>query len=68
MLLGGVCLIPLQAFSLAQDWLKQVAVTSGPAVAGQMAFSPLQQEMVAVGYQLGYLVLPRRCWWSGSWR
>jgi hypothetical protein len=35
------------------DWLKQVAIDTGAA-----PFSPAARELIAFGYQFGYLVLP----------
>jgi hypothetical protein len=56
--LGAACLVPFQAFSLCFDWLKQVALTAGPQVASQIALGPVQRELVALGYQFGFLALP----------
>ena len=52
--LGGLCLIPCQAFGLTVHWLKQVALTA----ARQAAFGPVELDLVAVAYQFGVLALP----------
>jgi hypothetical protein len=51
-------LLPFQAWGLAADALRQVAITLGPAVASQAGFGPLQRELIVYAYQLGVLVLP----------
>lgn len=56
--LGALCLLPFQAFGVAMDWLRQSVLTAGPQVASQVAFDPIQRELVALGYQFGVLVLP----------
>jgi hypothetical protein len=58
LMLGALVLIPFQAWGICFDLLKQVAITAGPAVSAQMGFSPWQLESIAVGYQLGTLILP----------
>jgi hypothetical protein len=58
LMLGALVLIPFQAWGICFDLLKQVAITAGPAVAAQTGFSPWQRESIALGYQLGTLILP----------
>ena len=58
LMLGAVALIPFQAWGICFDLLKQVAITAGPLVAAQAGFSPWQREIIALGYQLGWLILP----------
>ena len=58
LVLGALVLIPFQAWGICFDLLKQVAITAGPAVAAQTGFSPWQRESIALGYQLGTLILP----------
>lgn len=58
LLLGALILIPFQAWGICFDLLKQVAITAGPDVAAQTGFSPWQREIIALGYQLGTLILP----------
>ena len=58
LMLGALVLIPFQAWGICFDLLKQVAITAGPVVAAQTGFSPWQREGIALGYQLGRLILP----------
>jgi len=56
--LGIVALMPFVAFGAVADFLKNVAITSGPLVASQTGFSAAQREMIAFAYQFGTLILP----------
>ncbi len=56
--LGLLLLIPFQTWGVCFDILKQVAITAGAAVADQTGFSAWQREAIALGYQLGFLLLP----------
>lgn len=58
LLLGVLLLIPFQTWGVCFDILKQVAITAGQGVADQADFSAWQREVIALGYQLGYLILP----------
>jgi hypothetical protein len=58
LVLGMLLLIPFQAWGVCFDILKQVAISSGPAVADQVGFSEWQREAIALAYQLGTLILP----------
>ena len=58
LMLGAVVLIPFQAWGICFDLLKQVAITAGPDVTAQTGFSTWQRESIALGYQLGTLILP----------
>ena len=40
------------------DFLKNIAITSGPLVASQTGFAPWQREAIAFAYQFGSLILP----------
>lgn len=51
--LGALILLPFQVWGVCFDWLKQVAIETGVA-----PFSPVAREVIAFGYQFGYLVLP----------
>lgn len=51
--IGAVALLPFQVWGVCFDWLKQVAIDTGAA-----PFSPMARELIAFGYQFGYLVLP----------
>lgn len=57
-LLGAVLLVPFQAWGIAFDFLAQVGVRSGPDVAAQAGLLGWRAEAIALGYQLGSLVLP----------
>lgn len=52
-LLGALALLPFQVWGVCFDWLKQAGIDTGVA-----SFSPLARELIALGYQFGYLVLP----------
>ena len=51
--LGAFALLPVQVWGVCFDWLKQAGIDTGIAV-----FSPMTRELIAFGYQFGYLVLP----------
>lgn len=57
LVLGYVLLLPAQAFSLTLDLLKQMAMAV-PGVASALHIDQWQLELIALGYQLGTLVLP----------
>ena len=57
-LLGVLALIPVQAFSICFDLLRQVVILGGPAVAAQTGFTATTANIVAICYQLGVLLLP----------
>jgi uncharacterized ion transporter superfamily protein YfcC len=40
------------------DFLKNVAITSGPLIASQTGFVAWQRDVIAFAYQLGSLILP----------
>ncbi|MFE8644485.1 exosortase H-associated membrane protein [Sphingomonas sp. NCPPB 2930] len=56
-LLGYLVLLPFQAFSLAFDLLKQMAMAAA-GTPGALGVSQWQLEGIAYGYQFGVLVLP----------
>jgi hypothetical protein len=58
LLIGYAVLLPFQTFSIVADFLKNVAILSGPAVASQTHFSAWQREIVAFCYQFGTLIMP----------
>jgi hypothetical protein len=51
--IGAAALLPFQVWGVCFDWLKQVAIDTGAA-----PFPPMARELIAFGYQFGYLVLP----------
>lgn len=55
---GALALVPLQAWGICFDILRQVVITAGPAARAQAGFSAWQIEAIVVAYQLGYLILP----------
>ncbi|MGE5171363.1 MAG: exosortase H-associated membrane protein [Rudaea sp.] len=55
---GYAVLAPLVAASAFADFLKNIAITAGPAVASQAGFVAWQREAIAFAYQFGTLILP----------
>lgn len=51
--LGALALLPFQVWGVCFDWLKQAGIDTGAA-----PFSPFARELIALGYQFGYLVMP----------
>jgi hypothetical protein len=56
--IGYAVLLPVVAWGVGADFLKNVAITSGPLVASQTGFSPVQRETIAFAFQFGSLILP----------
>lgn len=56
--IGYLLLLPFQAFGIAFDFLKSVAIGVGPEISSQLDFSATTTELIALGYQFGYLMLP----------
>lgn len=56
--LGAVLLLPFQAWGICMGWLVQVAVQVGEATRGQTGFSSTHANLIAIGYQLGFLLFP----------
>ena len=56
--IGYAVLLPMIAFGVVADFLKNVALTAGPLVASQTGFSPLQREAIVFAFQFGSLILP----------
>lgn len=57
-LVGIAVLLPFQSWGIAFDFLVQVGVKLGPEVAAQAGLSGWGREAVALGYQIGTLILP----------
>jgi hypothetical protein len=55
---GLPLLLAAQVWGVCFDILKTLLFTLGPEISAKMAFSPIGMEAVALGYQLGYLILP----------
>lgn len=56
-LIGSVLLIPVQAWGICFQWLRDVVIYSGPSGAAYLKYSPWVSEVVAYGYQFGFLML-----------
>ena len=57
-LLGVALLMPFQSWGIAFDFLAQVSLRLGPDVAAQVGLSGWRREAIALGYQVGTLILP----------
>jgi len=55
---GYAALVPIIAFGVLADFLKNVAITAGPAIASQTGFVAWQRETIAFAFQFGSLILP----------
>ena len=58
LLLGCAAMIPFIVWGVVADFLKHVAITSGPLVASQTGFVAWQRELIAFAFQFGSLILP----------
>lgn len=56
--IGYVALLPVVTWGVVADFLKNVAITSGPLIASQTGFSAAQREVIAFAFQFGSLILP----------
>ena len=56
-LLGTLLLFPVQAWSICMQWLRDVVLLSGPAGAAYLNYPRWANELVAYGYQFGFLML-----------
>lgn len=56
--IGYVALLPVVAFGVVADFLKNIAITVDPLVASQAGFSAFQREAIAFSFQFGSLILP----------
>ena len=57
-LIGSLILIPVQAWGIGFQWLRDVVLLSGPYGAAYLKYSPLAANAIAYGYQFGFLMLP----------
>jgi len=55
---GYAALMPMVAWGIVADFLKNIAITVVPQVASQTGFSALQREAIAFAFQFGSLILP----------
>lgn len=51
-------LLPFQGFGAAFEFLKLTAIQYGPEISGQMGYGSFGRELIALGYQFGFLMLP----------
>jgi hypothetical protein len=58
LVIGYLVLMPFIAWGGLADFLANIAITAGPAVASQTGFSTAQREMIAFAFQFGSLILP----------
>jgi len=56
--IGYAVQLPFVAWGVLADFLKNVAITSGPLVASQAGFAGWQREAIAFAFQFGSLILP----------
>ena len=56
--IGYFVLLPFQTWGTVADFLKNIAISAGPAVSAQTGFSAWQREAIAFCYQFGTLILP----------
>ena len=56
--MGGLLLLPVPVWGVACEALKTLVFNMDPTVALQMGTTPLTRELLALAYQLGYLILP----------
>ena len=66
--IGGLLFLPVPVWGVACEALKVLVFQMDPAIAVQMGTTPLTRELLALAYQLGYLVLPAvtpRVDWNG---
>ena len=57
-LLGAAALLPFQSWGIAFDFLVQVGIRLGPEIAAQAGLFGWRREAIALGYQIGSLILP----------
>jgi hypothetical protein len=56
--IGAVLLLPVPIWGIAFEALKVLVFNMPPAVSTRMGTSPLTRDLLVLGYQLGYLILP----------
>ena len=56
--IGTVAVFPVVVWGVVCETLKVLVFQADPEVSMQMQIGPLQRELLALGYQLGYLILP----------
>lgn len=58
LVIGYAMMLPVVAWGVVADFLKNIAITAGPMVASQAGFSALQREAIVFAFQFGSLILP----------
>jgi hypothetical protein len=56
--LCAAALLPFQAWGVCFSWLLQVGVQAGEYTRAKTYFSVWDQNLIALGYQFGFLLLP----------
>ena len=56
-LIGSGLLVPVQAWCICFQWLRDVVVYSGPSGAAYLKYPAWASEVVVYGYQFGFLML-----------
>ena len=56
-LVGSLLLIPVQAWGICFQWLRDVVILSGPSGAAYLQYPRWVNDVVAYGYQFGFLML-----------
>jgi hypothetical protein len=56
--LCAVALLPFQAWGVCFSWLLQVGVQAGEYTRATTYFTPWDQNLIALGYQFGFLLMP----------
>jgi hypothetical protein len=56
--LCAAALLPFQAWGVCLSWLLQVAVQAGEFTRAKTYFSAWDQNLIALGYQFGFLLMP----------
>lgn len=57
LLLGGAFIVPAQAVGVCFHWLRDIAIQGGPSAMRYLGWDQWQLELVAYGYQFGFLML-----------
>ena len=56
--IGYAVLLPVVAWGVIAEFLKNVAITAGPGITSQTGFTAGEREAIAFAFQLGSLILP----------
>lgn len=56
--IGYATLIPVIAWGIVADFLKNIGITAAPQVVSQTGFTGLQRELIVFAFQFGSLILP----------